>query len=263
VNMVLGSHAAEIISPVVIAPLTEEFTKALVLFLVVRSVHFDNVTDGFVYGAAAGLGFGMTENFMYFAVSVGEGVATWVQVVMVRTLFTAVMHAAATATVGAAIGYARYRKLPLQLFIITAGFALAMGMHALWNGLIFISVEVEQPILSIANFGFLSLEVLVIVTVFLLSVHSEKRLIRRNLSAEAKRGLLPAAHTKVLTSMIQRSKSGWLEPGIPQGLYVKAATRLAFKMDQAPRAPEPKRTELRKEVSGLRAEVHRLRSLAT
>ena len=49
-----------------LAPLIEEPTKAIILFAIVRSRHFDNTTDGFVYGAAAGLGFAMTENFMYF-----------------------------------------------------------------------------------------------------------------------------------------------------------------------------------------------------
>jgi RsiW-degrading membrane proteinase PrsW (M82 family) len=259
----LGNETATILSPVIIAPITEEITKGIILFAVVRSRHFDNVTDGFVYGAAAGLGFGMTENFLYFMGSIQGGPAAWLYVVVVRTLFSAVMHATATATVGAALGLARFRRIPVQIPIVAAGFGLAMGMHALWNGLIVASIQKGEAMAHVANFGILPVEVIVVSTVFLLSVHSEKRLIRRNLRAEAKRGLLPAAHAKVLTSMIQRSKSGWLEPGIPQGLYVKAATRLAFKMDQARRAPEPKRTELRKEVSGLRAEVHRLRSLAT
>ena len=49
-----------------IAPLIEEPAKALCLLALYRSREFDNATDGFVYGAAAGLGFGMTENFFYF-----------------------------------------------------------------------------------------------------------------------------------------------------------------------------------------------------
>ena len=54
------------VAAAVVAPLTEEPGKALILFLMVRSRHFDNMSDGFVFGAAAGLGFGMTENAKYF-----------------------------------------------------------------------------------------------------------------------------------------------------------------------------------------------------
>jgi RsiW-degrading membrane proteinase PrsW (M82 family) len=259
----VGPETASTVSPVIIAPLTEEVTKAMILFLVVRSRHFDNVTDGFVYGAAAGLGFGMTENFLYFQGSISGGVESWIQVVVIRTLFSAVMHATATATVGASIGAARFRPIPQQIVIIGTGFALAMGMHALWNGLIVASLELDEAMVHLANFAILPVEVIVVLTVFLLSVHSEKRLIRRHLLVEARAGLLPPAHAQILTSMLKRSKSGWLEAGIPQGLYVKTATRLAFKMDQARRAPKRRKQEFVDEAARLRTEVARLRQLAS
>ena len=49
---------------VVLAPFIEEFMKGLIVLFLLRFRQFDNVTDGLVYGAASGLGFGMTENFM-------------------------------------------------------------------------------------------------------------------------------------------------------------------------------------------------------
>ena len=49
-----------------VAPLVEEPGKASILFLLLLSRHFDNTTDGLIYGAAVGLGFAMTENFLYF-----------------------------------------------------------------------------------------------------------------------------------------------------------------------------------------------------
>jgi len=51
---------------VVVAPIVEEITKGLFLLITVASRKFDNITDGIVYGGAIGLGFGMTENFLYF-----------------------------------------------------------------------------------------------------------------------------------------------------------------------------------------------------
>ena len=41
--------------PVLVAPLVEEPSKAVILLYVIWNRHFDNMTDGFVYGAAAGL----------------------------------------------------------------------------------------------------------------------------------------------------------------------------------------------------------------
>lgn len=51
------------IGSILVAPTVEELMKGLILFFLPRYRDFDNVTDGLVYGAAAGLGFGMTENF--------------------------------------------------------------------------------------------------------------------------------------------------------------------------------------------------------
>ena len=51
---------------IVVAPIIEEITKGLFLLITLSSKKFDNITDGIVYGGAIGLGFGMTENFLYF-----------------------------------------------------------------------------------------------------------------------------------------------------------------------------------------------------
>ena len=63
---------AAMVGPVLVAPLVEEPCKALFLAYVIWNRHFDNMTDGFVYGAAAGLGFGMTENLLYFVSACGD-----------------------------------------------------------------------------------------------------------------------------------------------------------------------------------------------
>ena len=49
-----------------VAPLIEELSKGALLFKTSTDSRFDNLTDGLVYGGAIGLGFGMTENFLYF-----------------------------------------------------------------------------------------------------------------------------------------------------------------------------------------------------
>lgn len=110
---------------VVTAPLVEEPAKALVLLAVAATRHFDDMTDGFVYGAAAGLGFAMIENLLYFHGAVGDP-AGWAGTVLVRTFFSANMHAAATAVAGAALGWARFRAPAVRIGAGAGGLALAI-----------------------------------------------------------------------------------------------------------------------------------------
>ena len=51
------------------APVVEETTKGLFLFITITNKKFDNLTDGIVYGGAIGLGFGMTASTESFQVS--------------------------------------------------------------------------------------------------------------------------------------------------------------------------------------------------
>jgi RsiW-degrading membrane proteinase PrsW (M82 family) len=257
-QLAVGQSSANILSPVVIAPLFEEPTKALVLFLVARSKHFDNTTDGFVYGAAAGLGFGMTENFMYFTqIAMSGSVLAWAQNVFARTFYSAIMHATATAFVGAAIGWSRWRRIEIHLLAIVGGFAVAMGIHALWNGLLVVD---QFTWISTAQLNFLlfPLEAATIIGLFLACVWSEKRVIRRHLTAEARAGTLPLQHVPILTSYIRRGKRGWLQPPISQEDYVKTATKLAFRLEQSQTAPAKKRQSYVNEANELRT---RLRSM--
>ena len=137
------------------APITEEPAKALILFLLIRSRKFGNMCDGFVFGAAAGLGFGMTENAKYFmetAWAIGEypgGVGQWMQLVVTRTLFSAVMHAAATSMVGAATGVGKFHGRIFRAILVGFGMSLAMGMHALWNGILVTDIRPGKDFLRL------------------------------------------------------------------------------------------------------------------
>jgi RsiW-degrading membrane proteinase PrsW (M82 family) len=77
---VLGPDAAKMISAPISAPIVEELTKALgvlALFWLLRA-EFDNMRDGFVYGALVGLGFTWFEAPLYVTQGYAEfGVAPW------------------------------------------------------------------------------------------------------------------------------------------------------------------------------------------
>ena len=263
IGAVFGAEANAIALPVLVAPLVEEPTKALFLFLVARSRHFDNMTDGFVYGAAAGLGFGMTENFLYFtSVGATADVAAWVGTVIVRTLYSALMHASATSVVGAALGFAQFRGWLTWIFVVPFGFALAMTIHALWNGFITADAAMQNGLFTLIDFIAFPLEFLSIFFVFQVCLWEEKRTIVRELAEEARAGLLPAAHVAILSSFLKRSRGHWLEPGISRASYVRTATTLAFRKNQERRMHGSRRTFYTREVERLRRELSLVRSRA-
>src|SRR3989304_8705513 len=114
------------------APVGEEITKGIFLLITVTNRKFDNMTDGIVYGGAIGLGFGMTENFLYF-IAYGNTLVNWITIVIIRTLFSAVMHCVATATFGAFLAYSKYKKTLVKISSIFTGFLVAMFIHLAWN----------------------------------------------------------------------------------------------------------------------------------
>jgi len=253
-----NEDTAMFLSVSMVAPLVEEPAKALVLLLLYRSRQFDNATDGFVYGAAAGLGFGMSENFLYFASTAGEGVGAWVVVVILRTLFTGLMHACATSMVGAALGWAKFSTSPRRKLALPLSLLAAMGMHALWNGLAMAPMVFEAgAALPVISFLLFPLEFIALFIVFQASLASESRLIRRELKDEAARGTLPGAHVELLSKWSARqSQANWVPKGVDGPRYIELGTLLAFRKNQ--RAARPRDPYYAEEVTRLRRELREL-----
>ncbi len=263
IGAVLGTQSAEWMGPVLVAPLIEEPTKAVILLVVALSRHFDNTTDGFVYGAAAGLGFGMTENFLYFyqAAQVAgfdpmHGLGAWAGTVAIRTFYSAVMHATASSIIGASIGWALFRPWPIKVLAIPSGVAVAMGMHALWNGLLTAGgVLGDEQTLFYSNLIILPLEVLATFTIFQLSLWTERRTLRRELCEESSAGVIPEAHVEPLCSYLGRTRYRFLPAGMPEGAYIRAATTLAFRKHQVRKCSPARAGRYQADVERLRREV--------
>lgn len=203
-----------------IAPFVEEITKGLFLFITVKNIKFDNMTDGIVFGGAIGLGFGMTENFLYF-VAYGSTISEWLSIVIIRTLFSGVMHCVSTATFGAFLGYAKFKDSHAKVLLTFVGLFIAMFIHFAWN----FSVSFEST--ALLGFLFMILTVIIFIIVYSVSVMGERKMIYNELQDEAKSGLIPATHLRILTSHL-RNRDGWIDESIRK-LYVSAATTLAFR----------------------------------
>ena len=120
------------ISAVFVAPFVEEIVKGVYLLRSYTKNYFDNLTDGLVYGGAIGLGFGMTENLLYFT-TYDDTFEQWISIVITRSIFSAVMHGIATATVGAFLAKAKFTLSASKYLYFFFGLCIAMFFHATWN----------------------------------------------------------------------------------------------------------------------------------
>lgn len=208
---------------IVVAPIIEEITKGLFLLITVTSKKFDNITDGIVYGGAIGLGFGMTENFLYF-VTYGESIPNWIALVVIRSLFSAVMHCVSTATLGSFLGLAKFKSTGKKVVYTFAGLIIAMLIHSIWNSSL--SYDNTAPI----GFLFMFISIIVFVSVYAVSIKGERKIIFNELKEESEKGIIPESHLVILSSS-QRERKGWLDEKTRK-TYIKAATTLAFRKVQ-------------------------------
>ncbi|HTX91943.1 MAG TPA: PrsW family intramembrane metalloprotease [Anaerolineales bacterium] len=115
-----------------LAPVVEETLKALILFYIVRRPKFTYFVDGAVYGFAVGIAFAVIENYEYIFGHPSAAMAVAVN----RVVSTNLMHAAACATVGIVMGWARSQKTFPRIAFSLGGVLLAMALHMGFNNLV-------------------------------------------------------------------------------------------------------------------------------
>ncbi len=233
---------------IITAPIVEEFTKGIFLVIIASSMNFDGVVDGVIYGGAIGLGFGMTENFMYF-ITADQG---WLYIVAIRTLFSGVLHMLTQATFGGFVGYAKFKPLVLKFILIPMGYLCAVALHFCWN----FSVSFS----NLAPFGFLFFIIYLIgiFAVFQIALHIENRNISKELLEEATAGILPGQHIEYITSIFKRNSNRWLPPDLNKKVYVKKAMTLGLRKHQYKSSSGSKQIKYKYEVDKLRYELQRM-----
>lgn len=124
----------ELFAAYVQAGFFEELIKLLVVLLIVyRHRHFDEVTDGIIYTITASLGFACLENVLYV---VGKPFA----LAVARALTAVPFHAVCSGVMGYYIGRARFTRFKsLEVRLILTGFFLSVLIHGTYNFLLFLS----------------------------------------------------------------------------------------------------------------------------
>ena len=248
-SVVINPDEQKMFGTIILAPLVEEFMKGSFLFFTIRNKYFDNLTDGLVYGGAIGLGFGMTENFMYF-ISYGTTIQSWLILVLIRTFFSAVMHFLATATFGAFLAYAKFITFPRKFFLPILGLLCAVAIHFIWNITAFLGITI------ILGFLFLFFSIGIFITVFVFSLQKERKIILSELAEEAGNNLIPYEHLEIIKSKRQNS-SGWIDESIRKE-YLKSLTILSFRKFQLKSSKENKKEFFQNDIVLQRNNIVRL-----
>lgn len=105
--------------------LSEELCKFCAMIPSFRSIEFNEVMDGIVYGASAALGFATIENIFYV---LDGGVSTGI----LRAIFSIPSHALNGVVMGYFIGLAKFNEAK-RLKLIVTGLGLSVILHGFWD----------------------------------------------------------------------------------------------------------------------------------
>ena len=204
-------YTASLLSTSIIAPLTEEPAKALIVLSIFFFFQdeFDGVLDGIVYGTIVGLGFEAFENLLYFSGEFASGgFGSMLANFVVRWFLGALGHAYYTGAFGIALGLTQsVRSRILKLPVALIGLIAAMFLHGYWN----LVCTVEGSCLSILLLDFFLLLPCFImfgVAVYL-SLKVESRVISTLLKEEVASGLMSQGEYHILSSVIRRFRKGY------------------------------------------------------
>ena len=187
--MTEDARAGDTFGAVISAPIVEETSKALILFIFFfwKKDEFDGVIDGIVYAALAGLGFAMTENIQYYGrAALQEGGLTIVFIL--RGTIAPFSHPLFTSMTGIGLGLARQSQhMAVKIITPLLGLGAAIAMHTIWNGSIYL----------FGGTGFVLMYVLIMVPAFFLmfvvialGLRREGRLVKEFLTPDFQAGLL-------------------------------------------------------------------------
>lgn len=229
--------SADLVGPVVQAPVVEETAKGLgiLLLLLVRRRTFDGPVDGIVFAAAVAAGFAFTENILYFGSALlTAGPDTVYQLgftFILRGLLSPFAHVLFTACTGLALGLAARRAGNAWIapaFVL--GLIPAILGHMLWNGgpavgdfFVFYFL-LQVPLFALAVTG-----------VWLLR-RAEQHLTLRRLSEYAAAGWYTPAEVRMLaTGSGRRQALAWARangarPTMKE--FIRRSTRLALTRQQ-------------------------------
>jgi RsiW-degrading membrane proteinase PrsW (M82 family) len=128
------AETSSLLTVIVIAPAAEELMKPLALRLETVKKEIDELEDGLIYGAVAGLGFSATENLFYGWSFLAEGFTVFLILITLRSFGGCLLHASATAWTG--YGYGKTLMKHISVAYVIPYLILAVVVHGFYNFLV-------------------------------------------------------------------------------------------------------------------------------
>jgi RsiW-degrading membrane proteinase PrsW (M82 family) len=270
VTAVFGdSIFSSITSLSIVAPLTEETFKALIImgiYIFYRN-EFDGVMDGILYGALVGFGFSVVEDTLYFMSSLlQDGWGGWGTTVALRVGLYNLNHSLFTACAGVGFGLARNSKETWKkLLFPVLGWLVAMILHGIHNGGTVLAEATSGLsclfLTAVDWMGALGMLILIVV-----AVQGEKRWFQE-LAPELASGVITDDEYQIASSYRARFTRGWqvlrqygLITWFKWTRFVQLIVDLAYKKHQKKAAGEGDKIEeliatLRQRIAQARAEL--------
>ncbi len=267
------------------APIVEESAKGLgiVLLFWLARCDFDNVRDGFIYGALVGAGFNWFESALYVQQNYAQfGFAPFGFQLGARYAWLGMAgHAMFSGIFGASLGVARATRRPwLRWMAPPVGLALAMLAHAWQNSLpLFLTLigarhgeaaptEAARPpdlglleamwSASISNFIIFLPYVLLLLAILRRSGRAERTVIREELAREVGRSITEQEYSDVVNDRAFRTRRIVARNRETSAALVNAQHELAFRKRRLrSRGFDPEVDPL---VAARRLQIHSLRA---
>jgi RsiW-degrading membrane proteinase PrsW (M82 family) len=252
----LGKAAGDFITPVICAPLVEEFFKGLAVlgaFYFLRK-EFDGVVDGIIYATFCALGFAAVENISYYARSDVQNALAGT--FFIRGILAPWGHPLYTSMTGIGFGIARESsKTWVRWLAPLGGYLVGVTLHAIWNFVPTVFGEaffLLLPLWFLFVFGFFGIIVALVVR--------KGRTIRSHLRDEVLLGYLSQDEVELICSPVGRLKCTFSWRGRPGKDFIRAGARLALSKWHTARAMKgQKRTISADFIIPMREEIKRLR----
>ncbi|MFH1126216.1 MAG: PrsW family intramembrane metalloprotease [Candidatus Altiarchaeota archaeon] len=253
---------------VVLAPVTEEIVKSLILFILFFHRKFNRVLDGIVYGAVVGFGFAASENIIYYTSTYfTQGVGLWVIVVVLRTIFTSVGHAVWTSVTGAGVALMKFSRQKWMRFVFPPlAILTAVLLHSLFN-LGAVLTEFYSIVFFVISTLVVFFGLVVIGVAISIALHDESTCIRTQLADELRNGVVTEEEYGLVHSYLRRRRASFrilAEYGYEKYRFANRLLDfeldLAFSKDEMDNSSSAKqRKELLKRVNGLRDSIKSMR----
>jgi RsiW-degrading membrane proteinase PrsW (M82 family) len=256
----------ELVGASLIAPMTEEPFKGLMLLLLLWFFRreIDTPVDGILYGGLVGFGFATTENFFYFlsAYEMG-GLGEVLELAFFRVVLFGLNHALFTGCIGLGIALARTsHRRAVRITAPFIGLAAGITLHALHNfGATIASLTCWALLISlVSDWG----GVLALLGLLVYFSVREQRILARYLTDEVAKGTIAPEDYPIICSYWRRVGQrleallrGEVGRWQRLGTYYRLASELAFARHHL--VTVDRKENMTRRIEQLRRELRRLR----